>query len=64
MQDILRVLDTSSRAERDKRGAASWLGLILLPPLVGGAVASAGVFVSLRAATVRQAQQTLMLVLD
>jgi ABC-2 type transport system permease protein len=42
------------------RDAASWLGLILLPPLVGGAVASAGVFISLRAATVRQAQQTLM----
>ena len=42
------------------RDAGSWLGLILLPPLVGGAVASAGVFISLRAATVRQAQQTLM----
>ena len=41
------------------RGAASWLGLILLPPLVGGSVASAGILVSLHAATVRQAQQTL-----
>jgi ABC-2 type transport system permease protein len=39
--------------------SASWLGLILGPPLLGGAVASAGVFVSLHAATVRQAQQTL-----
>jgi ABC-2 type transport system permease protein len=39
--------------------AASWLGLILGPPLLGAAVASAGVFVSLHAATVRQAQQTL-----
>jgi len=45
------------------RDTASWLCLILLPPLVGGAVASAGVFVSLRAATVRQAQQTLMFAL-
>jgi ABC-2 type transport system permease protein len=42
------------------RSAASWLALILLPPLVGGAVASAGILVSLHAATVRQAQQTLM----
>jgi ABC-2 type transport system permease protein len=41
------------------RSAASWLSLILLPPLVGGAVASAGILVSLHAATVRQAQQTL-----
>lgn len=38
---------------------ASWLGLILGPPLLGAAVSSAGVFVSLHAATVRQAQQTL-----
>jgi ABC-2 type transport system permease protein len=45
------------------RTAASWLGLILLPPLVGGAIASAGVFLSLRAATVRQAQQSLMFVI-
>ena len=37
----------------------SWLGLILGPPLLGAVVASAGVFVSLHAATVRQAQQTL-----
>jgi ABC-2 type transport system permease protein len=37
----------------------SWLGSILAPPLAGLAVASAGVFVSLHAATVRQAQQTL-----
>jgi len=42
------------------RDAASRLSVVLLPPLVGGLVASAGVFVSLRAATVRQAQQTLM----
>jgi ABC-2 type transport system permease protein len=40
--------------------AASWLSLVLAPPLLGGAVASAGVLVSLHAATVRQAQQTLM----
>ena len=39
--------------------SASWLGLILGPPLLGAAIASAGVFVSLHAATVRQAQQTL-----
>jgi ABC-2 type transport system permease protein len=45
------------------RTAAGWLGLILLPPLIGGAVASAGVFLSLRAATVRQAQQSLMFVI-
>lgn len=43
--------------------AASWLLLLLGPPLVGAAVASAGVFVSLHAATVRQAQQTLGIVL-
>ncbi|MBV8844172.1 MAG: ABC transporter permease [Bryobacterales bacterium] len=43
------------------RDPASWLCLILAPPLVAGAVASAGVFVSLHAATVRQAQQTLAL---
>jgi ABC-2 type transport system permease protein len=42
------------------RDAATWLALILLPLLVGGALASTGVFVSLRAATVRQAQQTLI----
>jgi ABC-2 type transport system permease protein len=40
------------------RSATSWLAL--LSPLVGGAVASAGILVSLHAATVRQAQQTLM----
>jgi ABC-2 type transport system permease protein len=39
---------------------ASWLVLLLGPPLVGGTVATAGVLVSLHAATVRQAQQTLM----
>jgi ABC-2 type transport system permease protein len=38
---------------------ASWLVLLLGPPLAAGAVATAGVLVSLRAATVRQAQQTL-----
>jgi len=39
---------------------AAWLyWLILLPPLVGSTVASAGIFISLHAATVRQAQQTL-----
>ncbi len=38
---------------------SSWLLLLLGPPLVGSAVAAAGVFVSLHAATVRQAQQTL-----
>lgn len=43
--------------------APSWLGLILGPPVLGAAVASAGVFVSLHAATVRQAQQTLSLAL-
>jgi ABC-2 type transport system permease protein len=41
------------------RDAASWLLLLLGPPLLGGAVATAGVLVSLHAATVRQAQQTL-----
>jgi ABC-2 type transport system permease protein len=40
--------------------AASWLILLLGPPLLDGLVATAGVLVSLRAATVRQAQQTLM----
>ena len=35
-----------------------WCSL-LGPPLVGGVVATAGVLVSLHAATVRQAQQTL-----
>ena len=39
--------------------AASWIALLAGPPLVGAAVTSAGVFVSLHAATVRQAQQTL-----
>jgi ABC-2 type transport system permease protein len=39
--------------------AASWLVLLLGPPLMGGVVATAGVLVSLRAATVRHAQQTL-----
>ena len=39
--------------------AASWLILLLGPPLMGGVVATAGVLVSLRAATVRHAQQTL-----
>jgi ABC-2 type transport system permease protein len=38
---------------------ASWLIVILGPPLLGGAIATAGVLVSLHAATVRQAQQTL-----
>jgi ABC-2 type transport system permease protein len=42
------------------RDAATWLALLLLPLLFGGALASAGVFVSLHAATVRQAQQTLI----
>lgn len=39
--------------------AASWLILLLGPPLMGGVVATAGVLVSLRSATVRHAQQTL-----
>jgi len=39
--------------------AASWLIILLGPPLMGGVVATAGVLVSLRAATVRGAQQTL-----
>ena len=39
--------------------AASWLLILLGPPLMGGVVATAGVLVSLRAATVRGAQQTL-----
>ena len=39
--------------------AASWLIILLGPPLMGGVVATAGVLVSLRAATVRHAQQTL-----
>ena len=43
------------------RDTASWLGVLLAPPLLGGTVASAGVLVSLRAATVRSAQQTLAL---
>jgi ABC-2 type transport system permease protein len=40
--------------------SASWLVLLLGPPLAAGMVATAGVLVSLHAATVRQAQQTLM----
>jgi ABC-2 type transport system permease protein len=39
--------------------AASWLLLLVGPPLLGGVVATAGVLVSLRSATVRHAQQTL-----
>ena len=39
--------------------AASWLVVVLGPPLLSGAVATAGVLVSLHATTVRQAQQTL-----
>lgn len=39
--------------------SASWLVLLLGPPLAGGTLATAGVLVSLHAATVRQAQQTL-----
>jgi ABC-2 type transport system permease protein len=39
--------------------AASWLLLLLGPPLLGGVIATAGVLVSLHATTVRQAQQTL-----
>jgi hypothetical protein len=39
--------------------AASWLIILLGPPLVGGVVATAGVLVSLRSATVRHAQGTL-----
>jgi ABC-2 type transport system permease protein len=42
------------------RDSASWLILLLAPPLAAGAVATAGVLVSLHATTVRQAQQTLM----
>jgi ABC-2 type transport system permease protein len=41
------------------RDEASWLIVLLAPPLLGGVVATAGVLVSLHAATVRQAQQTL-----
>ncbi|MBV9179896.1 MAG: ABC transporter permease subunit [Acidobacteria bacterium] len=41
------------------RDWASWLVVVLGSPLVAGTVATAGVLVSLRAATVRQAQQTL-----
>lgn len=41
------------------RDAASWLILLLGPPLVGGLISTAGVLISLHAATVRQAQQTL-----
>jgi ABC-2 type transport system permease protein len=39
--------------------AASWLILLLGPPLAGGAVSASGVLVSLHASTVRQAQQTM-----
>ncbi len=39
--------------------AASWLLLLLGPPLLGGMIATAGVLVSLHSTTVRQAQQTL-----
>jgi ABC-2 type transport system permease protein len=39
--------------------AASWLIILLGPPLLGAAIATVGVLVSLHAATVRQAQQTL-----
>ncbi|MBZ5676969.1 MAG: ABC transporter permease [Acidobacteriia bacterium] len=39
--------------------AASWLLFLFGPPLLGGAIAAAGVLVSLHATTVRQAQQTL-----
>jgi ABC-2 type transport system permease protein len=39
--------------------AASWLVLALAPPLLGTAISTAGVLVSLRAATVRQAMHTL-----
>jgi ABC-2 type transport system permease protein len=40
-------------------GAASWLIILFGPPLLGGAIATVGVLVSLHATTVRQAQQTL-----
>jgi type III secretory pathway component EscS len=39
--------------------AASWIIILLGPPLLGAAIASVGVLVSLHATTVRQAQQTL-----
>jgi ABC-2 type transport system permease protein len=39
--------------------AASWLILLFGPPLLGGVIATSGVLVSLHAATVRGAQQTL-----
>jgi len=39
--------------------AASWLLLLLGPPLLGGTIATSGVLVSLHSTTVRQAQQTL-----
>ena len=39
--------------------AASWLILLLGPPLLDGVIATAGVLISLRATTVRHAQQTL-----
>jgi ABC-2 type transport system permease protein len=41
--------------------AASWLLLLLGPPLAAAMVAAAGVLVSIRASTVRSAQQTLMI---
>ena len=43
--------------------AASWLFLLLGPPLLGCAIAAAGVLVSLHSTTVRQAQQTLSVAL-
>ena len=43
--------------------AASWLILLFGPPLLGGIMATAGVLVSLHAATVRGAQQTLSIAL-
>jgi len=42
---------------------ASWLVILLGPPLVGGVMATGGVLISLHAATVRQAQQTLSVAL-
>jgi len=41
------------------RDSASWIILLIGPPLVAGIVATGGVLISLHAATVRQAQQTL-----
>lgn len=42
---------------------ASWLMILLGPPLVGGVMATGGVLISLHATTVRQAQQTLSVAL-